>query len=148
MAFTGVLSLSRKITTSQNWKPLVSKHFHSLVLLTSFHLAKKTQQKFYEKQVKLSGINPNTNGTGERPTLQANLHSYTSKHSRRTSKSPTRKAWKISQQNQSNKIAALKAEIEELKQQKQNRNNTKAKTNEETDSNRQRPTGKSRMWVL
>ena len=74
-----------------------------------------------------NSMNQNTNPTGERPTLQQNLRSFTSKHSRSRSKSPTRKASKTNQQNQSNEIAALKAEIEELKQ-KQNSKNTEAKT--------------------
>ena len=43
-----------------------------------------------------------TNPTGERPTLQQKLQSFTSKHSRSRSKSPTRKASKTSQKNQSN----------------------------------------------
>ena len=54
-------------------------------------------------------IKQNTNPTGERPTLQQKLQSFTSKHSRSRSKSPTRKASKTNQQKQSNKIAALKA---------------------------------------
>ena len=62
-----------------------------------------------------NSINQNTNPTGERPTLQQKLQSFTSKHSRSRSKSPTRKASKTNQQNQSNEIAALKAEIAELK---------------------------------
>ena len=79
-------------------------------------------------------IKQNTNPTGERPTLQQKLQSFTSKHSRSRSKSPRRKASKTNQQNQSNEIAALKVEIEELKQQKQNSNNTGAKTQEESNS--------------
>ena len=39
-----------------------------------------------------NSINQNTNPTGERPTLQQKLQSFTSKHSRSRSKSPTRKA--------------------------------------------------------
>ena len=54
-------------------------------------------------------------------------------NSRSRSKSPTRKASKTNQQNQSNEIAALKAEIEELKQ-KQNSKSTEAKTHEESNS--------------
>ena len=81
-----------------------------------------------------NSINQNTNRTGERQTLQQKLKSFTSKHSRSRSKSPTRKEQKTNQQNQSNEIAALKAELEELKQQKQNRNNTEAKTHEKTNS--------------
>ena len=54
-------------------------------------------------------IKQNTNPTGERLTLQQKLQSFTSKHSRSRSKSPTRKASKTNQQNQSNEIAALKA---------------------------------------
>ena len=65
-----------------------------------------------------NSINQNTNRTGERQTLQQKLKSFTSKHSRSRSKSPTRKEQKTNQQNQSNEIAALKAELEELKQQK------------------------------
>ena len=60
-----------------------------------------------------NSIKQNTNPTGERPTLQQKLQSFTSKHSRSRSKSPTRKASKTNQQNQSNEIAALKAEIED-----------------------------------
>ena len=41
-----------------------------------------------------NSINQNTNPTGERPTLQQKLQSFTSKHSRSRSKSPTRKASK------------------------------------------------------
>ena len=81
-----------------------------------------------------NSINQNTNRTGERSTLPQKLQSLTSKHSRCRSKSPTRKRLKTNQQNQSNKIAALKAETEELKQQIQNRNNTEAKTHEKTNS--------------
>ena len=84
-----------------------------------------------------NSIKQNTNPTGQRPTLQQKLQSFTSKHSRRRSKSPTRKASKTNQQNQSNEIAALKAEIEELKQQKQNINNTEAKIHEESNSTKQ-----------
>ena len=80
-----------------------------------------------------NSINQNTNPTGERPTLQQRLQSFTSTHSRSRSKSPTRKASKINQQNQSNEIAALKAEIEKLKQ-KQNSKSTEAKTHEESNS--------------
>ena len=80
-----------------------------------------------------NSINQNTNPTGERPTLQQKLRSFTSKHSRSRSKSPTRKASKTNQQNQSNEIAALKAEIAELKQ-KQNSKSTEAKTREESNS--------------
>ena len=65
-----------------------------------------------------NSINQNTNPTGERPKLQQKLRSLTSKKSRSRSKSPTRKASKTNQQNQSNEIAVLKAEIEELKQKK------------------------------
>ena len=61
-----------------------------------------------------NSIKQNTNPTGERPTLQQKLQSFTSKHSRSRSKSLTRKASKTNQQNQSNEIAALKAEIAEL----------------------------------
>ena len=78
-----------------------------------------------------SSINQNRNPNGERPTLQQKLQSFTSKHSSR-SKSPTRKASKT-KQNQSNEIAALKAEIAELKQ-KQNSKSTEAKTREESNS--------------
>ena len=78
-------------------------------------------------------MNQNTNPTGERPTLQQKLRSFTSKHSRSRSKSPTRKASKTHQQNQSNEIAALKAEIAELKQ-KQNSKSTEVKTREESNS--------------
>ena len=80
-----------------------------------------------------SSINQSTNPTGERPPLQQKLQSFTSKHSRSRSKSPTRKASKTNQQNQSNEIAALKAEIAELKQ-KQNSKSTEAKTREESNS--------------
>ena len=79
-----------------------------------------------------NSINQNTNLTGERPTLQQKRQSFTLKHSSR-SKSPTRKVSKTNQQNQSNEIAALKAEIEELKQ-KQNSKSTEAKTHEESNS--------------
>ena len=81
-----------------------------------------------------NSITQNTNWTGERTTIQQKLQSFTSKNSRSRSKSLTRKASKTNQQNQSNWIVALKAEIEELKQQKQNRKNTEAKTNEKTNS--------------
>ena len=74
-----------------------------------------------------NSIKQNTNPTGERPTLQQNLQSFTSKRSRSRSKSPTSKASETNQQNQSSEIAALKAEIEELKHQEQNSNNTEAK---------------------
>ena len=87
----------------------------------------------YNTNVASNSINQNTNPTGERPTLQQKLQSFTSKHSRSRSKSPTRKASKTNQQNQSNEIAALKAEIEELKQ-KQNCKNTEAKTYEQPNS--------------
>ena len=60
-------------------------------------------------------INQNTSTTGERPTLQQKLRSFTSKLSRSRSKSPTRKTSKTNQKSQSNEIAALTAEIEELK---------------------------------
>ena len=70
----------------------------------------------YNTNVASNSINQNTNPTGERPTLQQKLQSFTSKHSRSRSKSPTRKASKTNQQNQSHEIAALKAQIEELKQ--------------------------------
>ena len=83
--------------------------------------------------VSSNSINQNTNPTGKRPTLQQKLQSFTSKHSRSRSKSPTRKASKTNQQNQSNEIAALKAEIAELKQ-KQNSKSTEAKTREESNS--------------
>ena len=88
-----------------------------------------------------NSINQNTNPTGERPTLQQKLQSFTSKHSRSRSKSPTRKASKTNQQNQSNEIAALKGEIAELKQ-KQNSKSTEAKTCEASNST---STGKSRI---
>ena len=81
-----------------------------------------------------NSINQNTNRTGERSTLHQKLQSFTSKHSRSRSKSPSKKASKTNQQNQSNEIAALKAEIEELKQEKQSRSNTEAKTHKETNS--------------
>ena len=81
-----------------------------------------------------NSIKQNTNPTGGRPTLQQKLQSFTAKHLRRRSKSPTRKASKTNQQNQTNEIVTLKAEIEELKQQKQNSNNTEAKTHEESNS--------------
>ena len=81
-----------------------------------------------------NSIKQNTNPTGERPTLQEKLQSFTSKHSRSRSKSPIRKASKTNQQNQSNEIVALKTEIEEFKQQKQNSNNTEVKTHEESNS--------------
>ena len=80
-----------------------------------------------------NSMNQNTNPTGERPTLQQKLRSFTSKHSRSRSKSPTRKVSKTNQQNQSNEIVALKAEIAELKQ-KQNSKSTEAKTREESNS--------------
>ena len=56
------------------------------------------------------------------------------KYSRSRSKSPTKKASKTNQQNQSNEIAELKGGIEELKQQKQNTNNAEVKTHEKTNS--------------
>ena len=87
----------------------------------------------YNTNVASNSINQNTNPTGERPTLQQKLQSFTSKHSRSRSKSPTRKVSKTNQQNQSNEIVALKAEIAELKQ-KQNSKSTEAKTREESNS--------------
>ena len=81
-----------------------------------------------------NSINQNTNRTGERSTLQQKLQSFTSKHSSSRFKSPSKKASKTNQQNQSNEIVAFKAEIEELKQQKQSRSNTEAKTHKETNS--------------
>ena len=63
-----------------------------------------------------NSINQNTNLKGDNPTLQQKLQSVTSKHSRSRSKSTTREASKTNQQNQSNEIAALKAEIEESTQ--------------------------------
>ena len=65
-----------------------------------------------------NSINQNTNPTIDRPTLQQKFRSFTSKHSRIRSKSPTKKVSKTNQQNQSNEIAASKAEIEQLKQKK------------------------------
>ena len=82
--------------------------------------------------VSSNSINQNTNLTGERPTLQQKRQSFTLKYSSR-SKSPTRKVSKTNQQNQSNEIVALKAEIAELKQ-KQNSKSTEAKTREESNS--------------
>ena len=46
-----------------------------------------------------NSINQNTNPTGERPTLQQKLRSFTLEHSRSRSKSPT---WKVSKTNQQN----------------------------------------------
>ena len=68
-----------------------------------------------------NNIKQNTNQPGEKPTQQQKLQSFTSKHSRSRSKSPTSKASKTNQQNQWNKIVALKA-------------GTEAKTHEETNS--------------
>ena len=50
-----------------------------------------------------NNTNQNTNPTGERPTLQQKLRSFTSQYSRGRSKSPTAKASETNQQNQSNK---------------------------------------------
>ena len=61
-----------------------------------------------------NGIKQNTNPTGERPTLQQNLQSFTSKHSRSRSESLKWKASKTNQQNQSDEIASLKAELKNL----------------------------------
>ena len=81
-----------------------------------------------------NGIKQNADRTGETPTLQQKLQSFPLKYSRSRSKSPTKKASKTNQQNQSNEIAELKGGIEELKQQKQNTNNAEVKTHEKTNS--------------
>ena len=52
--------------------------------------------------IESKNISHNTNRTGERPKLQQKLQSFTSKQSINRPKSPTGKASKTNQQNQSN----------------------------------------------
>ena len=119
--------LKQKPDTERNKKTSKTTAIHYTLKATYPNILKN------DTNIASNSINQNTSPFGERPTLQQKVWSFTSKHTRSRSKSPTRKVSKINQQSQSNEIAALKSEIEELKQQKQNSKSTEAKSHEESN---------------
>ena len=81
-----------------------------------------------------NSIDENTNRTGKRAALQQKLQFSLRNIQEADLNHRQGNVEKQINENQSIELAVLKADIEELKQQKQNRNNTGGKTKDETNN--------------